>query len=91
MTQEIADSESAAVAVLPHGRAADRHSRKCQICRHPLRALIECSFLSRRSPSRIARQFGFNDRNTVYRHAHATKLFDLRGRGPLVNRNMRRD
>jgi hypothetical protein len=85
MPQRIADSGPPAVASSPNRRGAERHSRKCQICRHPLRAVIERTFVSRRSPSRIAQQFGFNDRSTIYRHAHATQLFELRGtqRGPF--------
>jgi transposase-like protein len=42
--------------------------------------LIEASFIGMRSVSRIARAFGINNRNTIYAHAHASNLFELRAR-----------
>lgn len=56
----------------------DRHSRKCQICSHPRRQDIEQDFLRWLSPDRIAAQYGLADHSTVYRHVHATGLFQRR-------------
>ena len=84
MTQEIANSESPEVASLPRRRViapvapSVAHFRKCIVCHHPHRALIELSFIGWRSPSLIARQFGISDRGCIYRHAHATNLFEFR-------------
>jgi hypothetical protein len=57
-----------------------RHSRYCTICSHPDRDAIEGDFVRWRSPAKIAEDFGINDRRIVYRHAHATGLFDRRTR-----------
>jgi len=55
----------------------ERHSRKCQICRHPDREQIEEDFLMWRSPYAITREFDIRE-VSLYRHAHAFKLFPLR-------------
>jgi hypothetical protein len=57
-----------------------QHQRRCTVCKHPQRAAIEESFLYWRSPEDIAEDFHLADRSTVYRHAHATGLFDRRRR-----------
>jgi hypothetical protein len=57
-----------------------QHQRRCTVCKHPQRVAIEESFLYWRSPEDIAEDFHLADRSTVYRHAHATGLFDRRRR-----------
>ena len=74
-------------ASTPRGRTAGaksrrsapaRHNRKCNVCRHPDRKAIEQDFLSWRSPDQIAQDYGIADHSSIYRHAHATGLFDRR-------------
>ena len=55
-----------------------RHQRKCAVCRHPHRDLIEQDYLHWRSPHAIAADYRIADHSSVYRHAHATGLFDRR-------------
>ena len=55
-----------------------RHQAECQICRHDQRAEIERAFVNWTSPVSIAQTYGFKDRSTVYRHAHAFDLFEKR-------------
>ena len=55
----------------------DHHSRKCQICKHPERELIDQDFLLWRTPKAITREFDIAERS-LYRHAHAKGLFTLR-------------
>jgi hypothetical protein len=55
------------------------HQRNCKICRHPDRPAIEHDFLHWRSPDRIAREYDVPWRS-IYRHAHAVKLYDRRRR-----------
>lgn len=57
-----------------------RHSRFCTVCSHPDRDAIEGEFVRWRSPAKIAEDFGIHDRRIIYRHAHATGLFDRRTR-----------
>jgi hypothetical protein len=66
------------------GRAAlDRHSRKCAVCHHPEREAIEEAFVHWRSPDYIATDFNLDDRRILYRHAHATGLYEQRRRNYL--------
>jgi hypothetical protein len=58
-------------------QASDHHSRKCQICQHPEREMIEHDFLLWRTPRAIIREFDIAERS-LYRHAHAKGLFTLR-------------
>ena len=58
--------------------APGRHTRKCNVCRHPDRDAIEQDFLRWRSPDRIAKDYGIADHSSVYRHVHATGLFARR-------------
>lgn len=55
----------------------ERHSRKCQICRHPDRELIEADFVEWRHPNHI-----YDDYKIayfpLYRHARATGLLQRR-------------
>jgi len=74
--------------------ATARHSRKCSVCRHRDRGAIEQDFLGWRSPDQIAADHGIADHSSIYRHAHATGLFDRRARtirlalGPIIERAM---
>jgi hypothetical protein len=61
-----------------HRPCPGRHERKCSICNHPDRASIEFDFLNWRNPYDIVRQYHFRGLSTIYRHAHATGLFDKR-------------
>jgi hypothetical protein len=56
---------------------AERHSRKCKICNHPERDLIEADFIQWRYPGEITDMFRISY-DALYRHATATGLFDLR-------------
>jgi hypothetical protein len=56
----------------------ERHSRHCMVCSHPDRDAIEGEFIRWRSPHKIARDYAIADRNSIYRHAHATNLFEER-------------
>lgn len=55
-----------------------RHRHGCCICNHPQCEEIESAFTSWRSPAQIATEYGLADRASVYRHAHATGLFEKR-------------
>jgi hypothetical protein len=57
-----------------------RHPRRCAICSHPDRDVIEADFIRWRSPDRIARDYNLPDRASVYRHAHYAGLFQRRKR-----------
>jgi len=56
------------------------HQRKCIICHHPDREEIEEMFLHWFSPATIYRRFLLRDRYSIYRHAHATGLYQRRRR-----------
>jgi hypothetical protein len=56
----------------------ERHSRKCAICNHPFRQALEEDFINWAEVSRITKIFELNDSRAVYRHAHATGLFERR-------------
>jgi hypothetical protein len=58
----------------------ERHSRKCSICHHPEREDIEQAFLRWHSPYVILTQFNLFNYASLYKHAHATGLYDLRMR-----------
>jgi len=58
----------------------ERHSRRCLVCSHPDRDAIEGEFIRWRSPHKIARDYNVSDRASIYRHAHATGLFEARRR-----------
>ena len=82
-------------AARPKRRSAPaRHSRKCSVCRHREREAIERDFLSWQSPDRIAEDYGIADHSSIYRHAHATGLFDRRAQTirlalcPIIERAM---
>jgi hypothetical protein len=56
------------------------HRLRCQICRDACRQHIEEAFLQWRSPKTIMHCFGIKSQTTIYHHAHALGLFDLRKR-----------
>jgi hypothetical protein len=55
-----------------------RHERKCTVCNHPERDLIEEEFLRWYVPEDIARDHDIPHASAIYRHAHATGLFERR-------------
>lgn len=55
-----------------------RHRRNCSVCAHPQCNEIETDFIAWHSPGAIADKYGFADRASIYRHAHALSLFDKR-------------
>jgi hypothetical protein len=57
-----------------------RHSKNCKICSHPKREEIENDFVNWRSSAEIVKTYRLADRSTLYRHAHAFKLFPKRQR-----------
>jgi hypothetical protein len=56
------------------------HRLRCEICRHDLCQQIEEAFLQWRSPKVIMHCFGIKTETSIYHHAHALGLFDLRNR-----------
>jgi hypothetical protein len=57
-----------------------RHQRQCTVCQHEQREEIEAAFVAWRSPASLVEEFGFADRTSIYRHAHAVGLFAKRQR-----------
>lgn len=58
----------------------ERHQRKCAICRHPEREAIEELFIYWHSAQSITDLFDLPDWSTMYRHARAAGLYELRRR-----------
>ncbi len=58
--------------------AASRHSRKCSVCRHPKRNEIEQAFIHWVDAVQIALDYGFESPWTIYRHAKALGLYQIR-------------
>jgi hypothetical protein len=56
-----------------------RHESQCSVCQHEQRNDIDRAFKHWTSPDDLAEQYGLS-RDAIYRHAHATGLFDARGR-----------
>lgn len=56
----------------------ERHERKCAICHHPHRETIEEDFLHWHNTFEIAYAFSLGNTRVVYRHAHATGLYQQR-------------
>ncbi len=54
------------------------HKRHCEICNHPACQFIQEAFLQWISPDTIMKKYDLKSRATIYHHAHAFKLFDLR-------------
>jgi hypothetical protein len=57
-----------------------RHSRKCEVCRHPQREAIEEEFLHWHHPENIVDEYELNSRSSLYRHALAFGLYNQRRR-----------
>jgi hypothetical protein len=57
---------------------AARHARKCVICKHPNRDAIEEQFVHWIHADRIVEDHDLPSQKNLYRHAHATGLFNLR-------------
>jgi hypothetical protein len=56
----------------------ERHRRKCIICRHPDCEAIEQDFTNWNRVDDIVKDYELGDYRIVYRHAHATGLFERR-------------
>jgi hypothetical protein len=56
----------------------DRHARKCVICHHLDRELLEQDFLNWHPAGTIAYDYNLRDTRVVYRHAHATGIYARR-------------
>ena len=69
-----------APAPVPDGPDPHLHAGKCTICRHPQRVEIERAFVDWCSPLEITKMFGLGSRATIYRHARARGLHELRRR-----------
>lgn len=54
------------------------HQRHCEICKHPACQFIQEAFLQWISPDTIMKKYDLKSRATIYHHAHAFKLFELR-------------
>jgi hypothetical protein len=54
------------------------HKRHCEICNHPACQFIQEAFLQWISPDTIMKKYDLKSRATIYHHAHAFKLFELR-------------
>ncbi len=55
-----------------------RHARKCTICHHEDREDIELDFLHWHHCTSITSDYNLKDFRTIYRHAHATGLWERR-------------
>jgi hypothetical protein len=55
-----------------------RHARKCTICHHKDRPVIDFDYLNWRSTQQIVRVYALPHRVAIYRHAAATALTALR-------------
>jgi hypothetical protein len=60
--------------------ALQRHRRKCVICHHPDREMIDFYFIRWNRPRDIAHDFGLPHVSAIYRHARALGLFSRRSR-----------
>ncbi len=55
-----------------------RHARKCTICNHKDRPVIDFDYLNWRSTQEIVREYALPHRVALYRHAESTGLTALR-------------
>ena len=62
----------------PEPSSLNYHQRKCQICKHPRREEIEEDFINWCKADEIVDVYQLEGYRAVYRHAHATGLFDRR-------------
>jgi hypothetical protein len=56
-----------------------RHEFGCKVCAHPQRRQIEDEWCAWGNTTRLAKQYGLS-RDSLYRHCHALRLFERRGR-----------
>lgn len=73
-------SQTARRELAPAESELNRHQRRCAICHHPEREMIESYFIRWHSANQIASDFGLHNVSGVYRHAHALNLFPRRAR-----------
>jgi hypothetical protein len=62
----------------PEPSSLNYHQRKCQICKHPQREEIEEDFINWCKADEIVDVYQLEGYRAVYRHAHATGLFERR-------------
>jgi hypothetical protein len=62
----------------PEESELERHRRKCAICNHPFRKALEEDFLNWGDVAHLTKVFEIADSRGLYRHAHATGLFERR-------------
>jgi hypothetical protein len=55
-----------------------RHRGHCEICNHPACSFIQEAFLQWVSPTTIMKKYDLKSRATIYHHAHAFRLIELR-------------
>lgn len=70
VSQSVAENKADPVALA-------RHRRKCQVCRHPERDIIEREYRDSFGPLAIARSYGIPER-ALFRHLEATGLKSCR-------------
>jgi hypothetical protein len=58
--------------------ALDRHARKCAVCKHKEREFIEADFLHWHNSVDIICDFDLPNTRVLFRHAHATGLYEKR-------------
>lgn len=58
---------------------SSRHERDCKVCHHAHREAVEHKWTSWGDTAEIAKSYGLS-RDSIYRHAHATGLFEKRSR-----------
>jgi hypothetical protein len=80
MSRAAQENSEPDLAAVPDGPDPHLHAGKCTICNHPQRAEIERAFVDWCSPLEITKMFGLASRSTIYRHARARGLFELRRR-----------
>ncbi len=78
MSRAAQENSEPDLAPVPDGPDPHMHAGKCTICKHPQRAEIERAFVNWCSPLEITKMFGIASRTTIYRHARARGLFELR-------------
>src|SRR5207244_9741741 len=59
-------------------RNPERHSRRCAICRSPMREEIETDYVAWESPSTICKRYRISSRSTLHTHVRALRLYERR-------------
>jgi hypothetical protein len=77
-SQKTTLAKLAAVYIADKEDHLSHHKRHCEVCKHPACLFIEEAFLQWISPETIMKRYALKSRATIYHHAHAFKLFDLR-------------